>query len=95
MQANHPLNSFEVVPGPEQTAGRAGLYAAVKVLERTSSHVFLIIDNKACVHNMMALIDGRLNPHGKHADLHRRALNAFEQGPNWILRVKWVPSHKD
>eukprot|EP00972_Heterocapsa_arctica_P097659 14410608-Heterocapsa_arctica.AAC.1 len=26
----HPLNSHGVVPGPEQTAGRAELYAAVK-----------------------------------------------------------------
>eukprot|EP00972_Heterocapsa_arctica_P057224 8443386-Heterocapsa_arctica.AAC.1 len=26
----HPLNSFGVVPGVEQTAGRAELYAAVK-----------------------------------------------------------------
>eukprot|EP00972_Heterocapsa_arctica_P030800 4532902-Heterocapsa_arctica.AAC.1 len=41
----------------------------------------------------MALIDGRLIPHGKHADLHRRAIKAFEQGPARNLRVKWVPSH--
>ena len=71
------------------------MYAAVKVLQRTSSHVYLIIDNKACVHNMMALSDGRLIPHGKHADLHRRAINVFENGPIRSLRVKWVPSHKD
>eukprot|EP00972_Heterocapsa_arctica_P018645 2756150-Heterocapsa_arctica.AAC.1 len=45
----HPLNSFGVVPGIEQSAGRAELYAAVKVLERTTQDVFLIIDNKACV----------------------------------------------
>ncbi len=44
---------------------------------------------------MMALIDGRLIPHGKHADLHRRAINAFDQGHTRTLRVKWVPSHKD
>eukprot|EP00972_Heterocapsa_arctica_P020384 3007408-Heterocapsa_arctica.AAC.1 len=42
----------------------------------------------------MALIDGRLIPHGKHADLHRRAINAFELGPPRTLRVKWVPSHQ-
>eukprot|EP00972_Heterocapsa_arctica_P016698 2462244-Heterocapsa_arctica.AAC.1 len=54
----HPLNSYGVVPGPQQSAGRAELYAAVEVLERTASDVFMIIDNKACVHNMMALIDG-------------------------------------
>eukprot|EP00972_Heterocapsa_arctica_P008925 1309593-Heterocapsa_arctica.AAC.1 len=53
VQEGHPLNSFGVVPGPEQTAGRAELYASVKVLERTSSDVFMIIDHKACVHNMM------------------------------------------
>eukprot|EP00972_Heterocapsa_arctica_P091412 13486889-Heterocapsa_arctica.AAC.1 len=41
----------------------------------------------------MALIDGRLIPHGKHADLRRRAINAFELGPPRTLRVKWVPSH--
>eukprot|EP00972_Heterocapsa_arctica_P082914 12218498-Heterocapsa_arctica.AAC.1 len=41
----------------------------------------------------MALIDGRLVPHGKHADLHRRAIKAFEMGPPRTLRVKWVPSH--
>eukprot|EP00972_Heterocapsa_arctica_P016794 2478603-Heterocapsa_arctica.AAC.1 len=41
----------------------------------------------------MALIDGRLIPHGKHADLHRRAINAFEMDPPRTLRVKWVPSH--
>eukprot|EP00972_Heterocapsa_arctica_P048258 7116408-Heterocapsa_arctica.AAC.1 len=57
-QEGHPLNLFGVVPGVEQTAGRAELYAAVKVLERTSEDVFLIIDNKACVHNMIALADG-------------------------------------
>eukprot|EP00972_Heterocapsa_arctica_P069251 10232284-Heterocapsa_arctica.AAC.1 len=41
----------------------------------------------------MALIDGRLIPHGKNADLHRRAIRAFELGPQRTLRVKWVPSH--
>eukprot|EP00972_Heterocapsa_arctica_P050200 7383215-Heterocapsa_arctica.AAC.1 len=41
----------------------------------------------------MALIDGRLIPHGKHADLHRIAINAFALGPQRTLRVKWVPSH--
>eukprot|EP00972_Heterocapsa_arctica_P042462 6259143-Heterocapsa_arctica.AAC.1 len=41
----------------------------------------------------MALIDGRLVPHGKHADLRRRAINAYELGPPRTLRVKWVPSH--
>eukprot|EP00972_Heterocapsa_arctica_P090655 13376883-Heterocapsa_arctica.AAC.1 len=40
-----------------------------------------------------ALIDGRLIPHGKHADLHRRAIKSFEMGPPRTLRVKWVPSH--
>ena len=59
VKEGHPLNSYGVVPGVEQTAGRAELYAAVKVLERTKRDVFLIIDNKACVHNMMALIEGR------------------------------------
>eukprot|EP00972_Heterocapsa_arctica_P045328 6690949-Heterocapsa_arctica.AAC.1 len=88
-QEGRPLNSHGVVPGPEQTVGRADLYAAVQVLERTSSDVFMIIDNKACVHNMMALIDGRLIPHGKYADLHRRAINAFELGPPRNLREKW------
>eukprot|EP00972_Heterocapsa_arctica_P068134 10061422-Heterocapsa_arctica.AAC.1 len=43
----------------------------------------------------MALIDGRLIPHGKHVDLHRRAINAYEHGPPRTLRVKWVPSHMD
>eukprot|EP00972_Heterocapsa_arctica_P003628 541649-Heterocapsa_arctica.AAC.1 len=32
----HPLNCYGVVPGIEQTAGRAELFAAVRVLERTS-----------------------------------------------------------
>eukprot|EP00972_Heterocapsa_arctica_P006421 941547-Heterocapsa_arctica.AAC.1 len=41
----------------------------------------------------MARIDGRLIPHGKHADLHRRAIKAYEMGPPITLRVKWVPSH--
>eukprot|EP00972_Heterocapsa_arctica_P072076 10644628-Heterocapsa_arctica.AAC.1 len=41
----------------------------------------------------MALIDGRLIPHGKHADLRRRAIKAYEQGPARNLRVKRVPSH--
>eukprot|EP00972_Heterocapsa_arctica_P069922 10329972-Heterocapsa_arctica.AAC.1 len=41
----------------------------------------------------MALIDGRLIPRGKHADLHRRAINAYELGRRRTLRVKWVPSH--
>eukprot|EP00972_Heterocapsa_arctica_P083364 12284827-Heterocapsa_arctica.AAC.1 len=45
VQEGHPLNNHGVVPGPEQTAGRAELYAAIKVLERTSSDVYLIIDN--------------------------------------------------
>eukprot|EP00972_Heterocapsa_arctica_P049612 7301368-Heterocapsa_arctica.AAC.1 len=53
VQEGHPLNSHGVVPGPDQTAGRAELNAAVKVLERTTSDVYMIIDNKACVHNMM------------------------------------------
>eukprot|EP00972_Heterocapsa_arctica_P024401 3599401-Heterocapsa_arctica.AAC.1 len=43
--------------------------------------VFLVIGNKACVHNMMALADGRLVPHGKHADLYRRAIKAMEDSP--------------
>eukprot|EP00972_Heterocapsa_arctica_P004118 611559-Heterocapsa_arctica.AAC.1 len=43
----------------------------------------------------MALIDGRLVPHGKHEDLHRRAINAMEGKAPRNLRVKWVPSHKD
>eukprot|EP00972_Heterocapsa_arctica_P017529 2589300-Heterocapsa_arctica.AAC.1 len=89
VQEGHPLNSYGVIPGPEQTAGRAKLHAAVKVLERTSSDVFLIIHNKACVHNMMARIEGRLIPHGKHTDLHGRAINAYEHGPHRTLRVKW------
>eukprot|EP00972_Heterocapsa_arctica_P089076 13136203-Heterocapsa_arctica.AAC.1 len=42
---------------------------------------------------MIALADGRLIPHGKHADLRRRAINAMEQKPPRMLRVKWVPSH--
>eukprot|EP00972_Heterocapsa_arctica_P049105 7230009-Heterocapsa_arctica.AAC.1 len=41
----------------------------------------------------MALIDGRLIPHGKQADLHRKTINAYEHGPHRTLRVKWVPSH--
>eukprot|EP00972_Heterocapsa_arctica_P106163 15639632-Heterocapsa_arctica.AAC.1 len=86
VEAGHPLNSHGVVPGIEQTAGRAELYAAVKVLERTTNDVFLIIDNKACVHNMMVLADGRLYPHGKHADLHRRAINAMDSKPPRKLR---------
>eukprot|EP00972_Heterocapsa_arctica_P026221 3860335-Heterocapsa_arctica.AAC.1 len=40
----------------------------------------------------MALADGRLVPHGKHSDLHRRAINAMEGRPPRNLRVKWVPS---
>eukprot|EP00972_Heterocapsa_arctica_P053672 7907026-Heterocapsa_arctica.AAC.1 len=36
VKEGHPLNSYGVVPGVEQTAGRAELYAAVKVLERTT-----------------------------------------------------------
>eukprot|EP00972_Heterocapsa_arctica_P076004 11209364-Heterocapsa_arctica.AAC.1 len=37
----------------------------------------------------------KIGPHGKHADLHRRAINAMQgRGPR-NLRVKWVPSHKD
>eukprot|EP00972_Heterocapsa_arctica_P082095 12099578-Heterocapsa_arctica.AAC.1 len=43
----------------------------------------------------MALIDGRLVPHGKHADLHRRAINAIENSPPRVLRVKCVPSHTE
>eukprot|EP00972_Heterocapsa_arctica_P095046 14018434-Heterocapsa_arctica.AAC.1 len=39
----------------------------------------------------MVLADGRLIPHGKHADLHRRAVIAMELPRT--LRVKWVPSH--
>eukprot|EP00972_Heterocapsa_arctica_P030215 4451008-Heterocapsa_arctica.AAC.1 len=41
----------------------------------------------------MALADGRLIPHGKHAELHRRAITAMEVRPPRTLRVKWVPSH--
>eukprot|EP00972_Heterocapsa_arctica_P038271 5634606-Heterocapsa_arctica.AAC.1 len=48
VKEGRPLNSFGVVPGVEQTARRAELYAAVKALERTSKDVFLIIDSKAC-----------------------------------------------
>eukprot|EP00972_Heterocapsa_arctica_P047469 7000466-Heterocapsa_arctica.AAC.1 len=46
VEEGHPLNSHGVVPGIEQTAGRVELYAAVKVLERTTQDVFLVIDNK-------------------------------------------------
>eukprot|EP00972_Heterocapsa_arctica_P013962 2056891-Heterocapsa_arctica.AAC.1 len=42
---------------------------------------------------MIALADGRLIAHGKHADLHRRVINAMELKPPRTLRVKWVPSH--
>eukprot|EP00972_Heterocapsa_arctica_P013953 2055645-Heterocapsa_arctica.AAC.1 len=42
---------------------------------------------------MVALADGRLIPHGKHADLHRRAIIAMEVRPPRTLSVKWVPSH--
>eukprot|EP00972_Heterocapsa_arctica_P048069 7089370-Heterocapsa_arctica.AAC.1 len=42
----------------------------------------------------MALIDGRLIPHGKHAVLHIMAINDYELGPPRTLRVKWVPSHQ-
>eukprot|EP00972_Heterocapsa_arctica_P009113 1341264-Heterocapsa_arctica.AAC.1 len=41
----------------------------------------------------MALADGRLIPHGKHADLHRRAIIAIGERPPRNLRVKWVPFH--
>eukprot|EP00972_Heterocapsa_arctica_P093053 13725483-Heterocapsa_arctica.AAC.1 len=44
----HDLNCFGVVPGVEQTAGRAELYAAVRGLERTTGYVFFLIDIKAC-----------------------------------------------
>eukprot|EP00972_Heterocapsa_arctica_P081390 11997162-Heterocapsa_arctica.AAC.1 len=43
---------------------------------------------------MLALAQGRLAPHGKHADLHRRALRAME-GTESSNRVRWVPSHKE
>eukprot|EP00972_Heterocapsa_arctica_P095080 14022971-Heterocapsa_arctica.AAC.1 len=43
----------------------------------------------------MALADGRLVPHGKHADLHRRAINVMKGRFSSNLQVKWVPSHKD
>ena len=43
----------------------------------------------------MALSDGRLVPHGKHADLHRRAIQAMESRVSGNIRDKWVPSHKD
>eukprot|EP00972_Heterocapsa_arctica_P004281 637015-Heterocapsa_arctica.AAC.1 len=86
VEEGHPLNSHGVVPGVEQTAGRAELYAAVKVLEIITQDVFLVIDNKACVHNMMALADGRLVPHGKHADLRRRAIKATEDRPPRTIR---------
>eukprot|EP00972_Heterocapsa_arctica_P085356 12579825-Heterocapsa_arctica.AAC.1 len=43
----------------------------------------------------MALADGRLVPHGRHADLHRRAINAMENKPPRKLRVKWFPSHME
>eukprot|EP00972_Heterocapsa_arctica_P000615 89528-Heterocapsa_arctica.AAC.1 len=44
---------------------------------------------------MMALAQGRLAPHGKHADSHRRALRAMEGRESGDIRVKWVPSHKE
>eukprot|EP00972_Heterocapsa_arctica_P048205 7108194-Heterocapsa_arctica.AAC.1 len=59
----HELNCFGVVPGMEQTVGRAELYAAVRVLEGTTGDIFFLIDNTACCHNMMALAQGRLAPH--------------------------------
>eukprot|EP00972_Heterocapsa_arctica_P094818 13983401-Heterocapsa_arctica.AAC.1 len=37
---------------------------------------------------MIALADGRLIPHGKHANLHRRAIIAMEGKPPRTLRVK-------
>eukprot|EP00972_Heterocapsa_arctica_P025194 3712201-Heterocapsa_arctica.AAC.1 len=43
----------------------------------------------------MALAQGRLVPHGKHADLHRRALRAMVGRESGNIRVKWVPSHKE
>ncbi len=78
MADGHPLNSYGVVPGIEQPAGRAELYAAVRVLERTTHGVSFVIDSMACCHNIRALSTGRLEPHGKHADLRRRALKAME-----------------
>eukprot|EP00972_Heterocapsa_arctica_P045942 6779223-Heterocapsa_arctica.AAC.1 len=43
----------------------------------------------------MDLADGRLVPHGKHADLHRRAINATKGRASSNIQVKWAPSHKD
>eukprot|EP00972_Heterocapsa_arctica_P067425 9951445-Heterocapsa_arctica.AAC.1 len=43
----------------------------------------------------MALAQGRLVPHGKHTDLHRRALRAMEGRGSGGIRVKWVPSRKE
>eukprot|EP00972_Heterocapsa_arctica_P007470 1090158-Heterocapsa_arctica.AAC.1 len=44
---------------------------------------------------MMALADGRLVPHGKHVDQHRRAINAMKGRTSSSIQVKWAPSHKD
>eukprot|EP00972_Heterocapsa_arctica_P078358 11552977-Heterocapsa_arctica.AAC.1 len=41
----------------------------------------------------MALADGRPVPHGKHADLHRRAIKAMEDRPPRTIRVIRFPSH--
>eukprot|EP00972_Heterocapsa_arctica_P010052 1476761-Heterocapsa_arctica.AAC.1 len=43
----------------------------------------------------MALAQGRLIPHGTHADLHKRAIQTMEGRISRNIRVKWVPSHKD
>eukprot|EP00972_Heterocapsa_arctica_P011101 1625278-Heterocapsa_arctica.AAC.1 len=40
----------------------------------------------------MALSVGRLIPHGKHADLQRRAINSMGNRPPRTLRIKWGPS---
>eukprot|EP00972_Heterocapsa_arctica_P071250 10524815-Heterocapsa_arctica.AAC.1 len=44
---------------------------------------------------MMALRDGSLVPHGKHADLHRRALLAMEGRTSGNIQVQWIPAHKE
>eukprot|EP00972_Heterocapsa_arctica_P036344 5349372-Heterocapsa_arctica.AAC.1 len=41
VEEGHPLNCHGVVPGIEQTAGRAELYAAVKVMEIMTDDIFL------------------------------------------------------
>ena len=77
------------VPGL-QTAFRAELYAAVRAVERTPTHVHLVTDCEGVADGIRVMAEvGEYGKEDLHGDLWRRIQARMHQG----ITAEWMPAH--